>query len=163
MSRKIIVYYSLNGNTAFTAEKIAESANSDVLRIEPQKAYPQKGFMKFFRGGKSAVMKEMPALKPYEFKADEYDHVIFGLPVWVSNVTPPVRTFIRENLNALKEKKISAFVCQSGSGGEKVLEKLQEELQGHPMEDTMILIDPKDRDLKENADKISEFCRQLNG
>ena len=161
MNRVIVVYYSLNGNSAYVAEKIAGETGCDVLAVEPEKDYPKSGFMKFFRGGKSAVMKEMPALKPYQFRAENYDHVILGLPVWASNVTPPIRTFIHENMEVLKDKKISAYVCESGAGGEKVLDRLQQELQNHPFEATMILIDPKEKQLKENDERISEFCRKL--
>ena len=43
-----IVYYSLEGNTKYTADKIAnllkESCEVDVLRLEPEKSYPDKGF-----------------------------------------------------------------------------------------------------------------------
>ena len=49
-----IVYYSLEGNTKYTADKISEllktSCEVDVIRIEPEKSYPNKGFKKFFWG-----------------------------------------------------------------------------------------------------------------
>ncbi len=72
-----IVYYSLEGNTEYTAEKIAEqlkqTGETDILRIEPEKAYPDKGAGKFFWGGKSAVMGEKPTLKPYEFDVENFE------------------------------------------------------------------------------------------
>ena len=44
--KKLIVYYSLEGNTQYIAEKLAErfGSDSDVLRILPKKAYLDKGF-----------------------------------------------------------------------------------------------------------------------
>ena len=43
-----VVYYSLSGNSAFAAEKIAGQMNADLIRLEPEKAYPDSGFRKFF-------------------------------------------------------------------------------------------------------------------
>ena len=113
--RTLIVYYSLEGNTAYAAEKIASVIGADILRIEPVKKYPDKGFRKFFWGGKSAVMAETPKLQPYDFNAEDYERIVFGFPVWAGNVTPPIRTFVREN--RLDGKRIAAFASQSGSGG----------------------------------------------
>lgn len=42
-----IVYYSMGGNTEFAAKKIADKIGADLIRIEPEKAYPDKGFKKF--------------------------------------------------------------------------------------------------------------------
>ena len=57
--KTLIVYYSLEGNTQYAAERIAGRIGADVLRLVPKKAYHDKGFAKFFWGGKSAVMGEI--------------------------------------------------------------------------------------------------------
>ena len=159
--KSIVVYYSMNGNCEMVAGKTAELLGSDILRIEPVKSYPDKGAKKFIWGGKSAVMGEMPPLKPYEFDADKYDCVIIGFPVWASNITPPIRTFIKENLKSLKDKKITSFACQAGSGAEKAFERLKEALGIHKLDATLILIDPKTRQNGENEDKIREFVNSI--
>ena len=69
-------------------------------------------------------MAQTPELVPYKFNSAEYDRVIFGFPVWASNFTPPLRTFIEEYSDGLKEKHFAAFACQSGSGAEKAFGKL---------------------------------------
>ena len=76
--KTIVVYYSLEGNTDLAAKKIAEKTGADLLRLEPEKAYPDSGFRKFFWGGKSAVMAETPALRSYAFDAAAYDRIVFG-------------------------------------------------------------------------------------
>ena len=68
----IVVYYSLEGNTAYAAERIASELGADLLRLYPEKEYPDGGFKKFFWGGKSAIMAETPKLKPYTFDAEDY-------------------------------------------------------------------------------------------
>ena len=157
--KTLIVYYSLEGNTEWTAQRIAEELGAETLRIDPVKAYPVKGFRKFFWGGKSAVMAETPALKPYRFDAEACERILFGFPIWAGNVTPPIRTFIKEN--DLQGKNIAAFACESGSGAEKAFEKLKEALDINSLEAELILIDPKSKPSADNDRKIREFCSKL--
>ncbi len=157
----IIVYYSLEGNTAYAAEQIAAELGAETLRLETVKPYPDSGPLKFLRGGKSAMAAETPALVPYEFDAAAYDLVIFGFPVWAGNVTPPIRTFIKEH--DLSDKRIAAFACQSGSGAEKAFAKLRAALQIDRLEASTALIDPKKKPSPENNRKIKAFCAELTG
>ena len=161
--RTIIVYYSMNGNTALAAKTLAERLSADLLMINPEKAYPDKGVRKFLWGGKSAVMAETPKLVPYTFKAQDYDMVILGFPVWASNIAPPIRTFVNDNRETLKDRQIAAFACQSGNGAEKAFGKLEDILEGNKLMATMILIDPKDRPSVENERKMKEFIEKING
>ena len=153
-----VVYYSLNGNTKYAAQKIADKLNADIIELHPIKAYHDKGFKKYFSGGKSAVMGESPKLMPYGFTADKYDTVVFGMPVWASCITPPLRTFIEENKSSLENKEIAVFLCQSGSGADKVLAKLKKLLGRTVLKAELVLIDPKDKPNDENEEKINMFC-----
>lgn len=156
-----VVYYSMSGNVKNTAVKIAEKIPADLIELKPEKTYPDKGLKKFFWGGKSAVMGEKPKLSPYEFDSEKYDRVIFGSPVWASNITPPLRTFIEENRNNLKNKSLAVFMCMSGSGGEKAIGRLKSFLDIEKFESELILIDPKDKPSVENDEIINSFCNNL--
>lgn len=157
--KTLIVYYSLEGNTQYAAERIAAALGAGLLRLAPKKAYPDSGFKKFFWGGKSAVMAETPALEPYEFDPAAWDRIIIGFPVWAGNVTPPIRTFVKEN--DLRGKRIAAFACQSGAGAEKAFQKLKAALKIDAFESELILIDPKAKPSGENERKIDAFCAGL--
>ena len=157
----MIVYYSLEGNTEYAANRIKDRTGADLLKLVPKKAYHDKGFAKFFWGGKSAVMAEKPKLEAYEVNLSEYDQVIFGFPVWASNFTPPVRTFIEENKEALKGKRFAAFACQSGGGAEKALAKLAKTIGIDAFERTVILIDPKTKKNEGTDAQIDSFCESL--
>ena len=159
--KTLIVYYSLEGNTEYAAGEMASTLGADMLRIEPVKAYPTSCFRKFFWGGKSAVMAEKPELQPYTFQPTKYDRIIFGFPVWAGNVTPPLHTFVMENQEALKDKRIAAFACQSGSGAEKALRKLKTYLDIEKLEAELVLIDPKAKPNPENEKGIKAFCDTL--
>ena len=155
-----VVCYSLNGNTAWAAQKIAAELHADMIVINPEKQYPDKGIRKFLWGGKSAVMAEMPSLQPYEFEPEKYGQVIFGFPVWAGNVTPPLRTFVRDNMESLKGMRIAAFACQSGAGAEKAFGKLSECLGGIALTATLVLNDPKDKPKADNEKAILDFCEK---
>ena len=149
----------MGGNTEYAAQKVAEELGADLLRIEPKKAYPDSGFRKFLWGGKSAVMAETPELEPYEFDGTAYERVILGFPVWAGNVTPPIRTFLKEN--DLSGKSLAAFACQSGAGAEKAFGKLLAAVGADKLEAELILIDPKDKPSEANEQKIQAFCEKL--
>lgn len=162
--KSAIVYYSMSGNTDYAARQISERTGADIIRISPRKAYPEKGFSKFFWGGKSAVMSEAPELLPYSFQAESYDKVIIGMPVWAGKLTPPLRTFINENREALKDKRILVFVCCSGgtTGAVKAGESVYSMLGiNSPHTDITVLIDPKDKPSEENSQRIEELCGRI--
>lgn len=156
-----IVYYSMSGNTKYVADKIAERIEADMIRIDPVKAYPDKGTKKFIWGGKSAVMGEKPALHPYEFNAEKYDRIILGTPVWASNFAPPIRTFIKENPD-IQGKKLAVFTCFSGGGADKAIGKMKKYIGVEALEAELILVDPKENVKVEDEEKIDAFCQKLN-
>jgi flavodoxin len=156
-----IVYYSMHGNSEMVAEKLASKLGADVIRIEPDKAYPDKGAKKFLWGGKSAVMGEQPVLKPYEFESSKYDKIIIGFPVWASRPAPPICTFLNENKDKMRGKEIAVFACQSGNGAEKAFERVKKQLGIDTFVAELILIDPKTRASVDNDKKIDSFCKLL--
>ena len=148
--KTLIVYYSMEGNTDHMAKRIAEKISADLLRIEPVKAYRDKGFLKFVWGGKSAVMGEKPELKPYDADLSAYDRIIFGSPVWAANITPPLRTFVSDNMESLTGKKLAAFV---GS--------LIDPEENDVFDAAAIFIDPKDKPSEKNERKLELFLDLL--
>ncbi len=158
--KKVIVYYSLEGNTDYIADKLSDALGAGKMRLIPEKAYADKGFAKFFWGGRSAVMAEKPVLKPYDLDKD-FEEIIIGFPVWAGNITPPIRTFVSDNKELLKGKRISAFACQSGNGAERAFGKLKDLLEIDGFYDTAIFIDPKDKLSEENERKLETFIKKL--
>lgn len=160
--KRIIVYFSLEGNTEYIADELVKSLSADKLKLVPKKAYATSGFSKFFWGGKSAVMAEKPELEPYDVDLSAYDQVIFGFTVWAGTFTPPLRTFILENKEELKNKSIAAFACQSGAGAEKAFAKLKDCIGIDSFVATAIFIDPKEKPSDANASKLSDFCNECS-
>lgn len=115
----LIVRYSLNGTTEYAVKRIADVLRLDTLRVVPKKAYPDKGFKKFLVGGGDVVTKKRPELEPYSVDLSKYERVVFASPVWASSYSPPIGTFIEENLGALGEKRFACVFCSAGGGTEK--------------------------------------------
>ena len=160
--KKAIVYYSMSGNIDYVANYISKKVDADLIRIDPVKEYPNKGLTKFLWGGKSAIMGNTPILKNYEFDDSKYDCIIFGTPVWASCFTPPIRTFIKENREKIKNKKLAVFFSYMGGGADKALEKLKNFLEIENFSAELILIDPKDKRTDEKDKQIDEFCEKIN-
>ncbi len=161
--KDLVVYFSLEGNTQYVAERIKEQTGADLLRLVPKKAYQDKGFAKFFWGGKSAVMAEKPALEEISIDLDMYDRIIFGFPVWASNYAPPLRTFIENYKDRLKDMEFAAYACQSGSGAEKAFIKLANTIGIDHIDHSEIFIDPKAKTNDDTEKQIERFCEWLKG
>lgn len=123
--KKLVIYYSFEGSTAMVGKTIAESVGADILELKPVDEIKTHGFMKFVWGGKQAVMKKKPELKPYDLDLSEYDLIFLGTPVWAGNMTPPMRSFL--NNEEIKGKNIALFCCHQGGQG-KTLRTMEEVL-----------------------------------
>lgn len=157
--KTVVIYFSLEGNTQYVADKIAECIGADTLRLEPIKDYPTGKISKFFWGGKSVVFGEKPKLVSYDFIASKYDRVIIGTPIWAGSFTPPIKTFIEDN--DLSHKKIALYACHSGGGAEKCFNKLKKELGTVDVVATLELMNPGHNQQEENTLKIEAFCKDI--
>ncbi|WFD11665.1 flavodoxin family protein [Tepidibacter hydrothermalis] len=123
--KKLVIYYSFEGNTKLLSQIIAQNLDADILEINPKDEVKRKGFMKYLWGGKSVFMKEKPELEPISIDIDEYDLLIIGTPVWAGTFTPALRTFFDKY--DIKNKKIFLFCTHNGGPG-KTLENMKSEL-----------------------------------
>lgn len=154
-----VVFFSLEGNTKFVAEKIAQHLGADFIQLMPVQEYPTGNVSKYFWGGKSAVFKEHPKLEPYRFQIEQYDLVIIGSPIWASTYAPPLRTFLREN--DLQNKKIAIFACCSGGTADKYFTQVKEETKVTEVMATAKFVDPLKNTGEELDRAVKEFCDKL--
>ncbi len=133
--KKLVIYYSFEGNTKLLSQIISQNLDTDILEIKPKNEVKRKGFMKYLWCGKSVFMKEKPELEPILINIDEYDLLIIGTPVWAGTFAPALRTFFDEY--DIKNKKILLFYTHNGGPG-KTLENMKSEL------DMNYIVDAKD-------------------
>ncbi len=113
MNKKIlVVFYSRTGTTRKIAQEISNTLSCDIEEIVDLKS--RAGIKGFMVGGKDAMRRNLTEIKPVERTPSDYDIVIIGTPVWASNMTPAIRTYITYNRNKFKD---IAFFCTTGGTG----------------------------------------------
>ncbi|MHC1787827.1 MAG: flavodoxin family protein [Christensenellales bacterium] len=156
-----VVYYSLEGNTRYAAEKIALLLGADLLPLTPVKAYPGGKFAKYFFAGKSAVFREKPKLAAYSFAPANYDLIVLATPTWAGTFAPPLRSFLRAQ--DLGGRKAALVACCSGGSTDKLFSDLRGELPGCQVISSLRLVTPQRGDRQEADRAISAFCAELTG
>lgn len=159
--KTILVYYSMGGNTDYAAKKIAERTGAELLRLETARAYPKSTALKMFWCGRAAMFGDRPKLKPYTFSAKDYDLVILGSPVWAGTITPPLRTFLRDN--SLAGCRTAFFSCQAGDVSERFVSEMRAALKGCTIVAEGGFTAPLSRRCAETDARIDEFCPTLGG
>ena len=121
-----VVFYSLDGNSAFTARHISSLLKSDPVQIQTVDTKKRRGFFKMLWGVGQVMRKKLPALKPVDFDAASYDLIILGTPVWAGRPAPAMKAFLSQT--KISGKKLALFVCHAGKPG-KAIELLKDMLK----------------------------------
>ena len=156
-----VVYYSLSGNARFAAERAAAQLGAQTVELTPEKRFPDKGFRKFLSGGKSALFGDTPALRPYGFRAEDCERLLLVTPIWAGCIAPPLKTFLTEQKEALRGKRVAALFCCSGGDTAKAAKQLRELLGPDALDAELTLVDPKTKPAEEKDKALEEFCSKL--
>jgi flavodoxin len=120
--RTLLVYFSRTGYTRKIAEEIAGRCGADLEAIEDVRA--RTGIIGYLRSAREAYKKLPIEIRPAVKNPADYDLVILGTPVWASNVSSPMRTYLTSHGRELKQ--VAVYCTQRGSGAEKVLSDMAE-------------------------------------
>ncbi|MDO5573108.1 MAG: flavodoxin [bacterium] len=156
--KRIVIYYSLEGNTEKAAKQIAEALEAELVRIEPVKSIPTDSDKKFMVGGMQAMFDICPKLQNERLDEAAYDQIILGTPVWAGKCASPVRSFIKKN--HLNEKVTAVFTCSGGGDNDGCIANLKKLL--HHIQYTVALADQNNQELSgKNESRLAEFIEQL--
>ena len=116
-----VVYFSWSGNTRFAAETIAKKAGAALFEIKAETPY-NSDFNKCCNEAKPECYgKKLRPIKPIDgLDLAKYDVVFVGTPDWWGTMAPPVRTWVTQNKDALKDKTVGIFQTHGGGGMERV-------------------------------------------
>jgi flavodoxin len=153
----LVLYYSLDGNTKFIADTISEEINCDILRLNPKKDVPKKGFLKFVWGGKQVVLNQKPELESLNKDFKEYDLIIMGSPVWAGSYAPAFNTFFSE-VNIIN-KKIALFCCYAGSEG-KIFNAFKSQLGENEVIGEIGFKDPIKNNRQQNIENVKQWMHK---
>lgn len=156
--KKLVIYYSLEGNTEFIAENIADVINADILRLKPKKEISTHGFMKYFWGGKQVVFKEKPKLFPFDKNPEDYDVIFIGTPVWVGTYVPGFNTFF-DNIK-LKDKYIALFCCYGGKSS-STFKNMRKQLKDNHILGEIGFKDPLKYNKEQNANEVRQWAKDI--
>jgi len=155
--KRLIVYYSLSGNTEEAAKKIAKAIGADLLKLETVKAMPKSFAAQIMVGGGQVAFNHIPKLKPFDIEPSSYDEIILGSPIWNSKGVPAVNAFLKDEKAAAKVS--SLFFLSGGGEVQKGLTAITKLLPN--LKNTVSLLDKKHEDSKDNDAKIAEFVKSI--
>lgn len=115
--KKLVVFYSMSGNTKEVAQYIARKLRADIIEIETVKEYPDDHDVLVSLGKKEVETGYMPQIRPLAIDFSKYDGIVIGTPIWWYTYAPAVRTFIKLFRKGLKGKNIYPFATCGGSAG----------------------------------------------
>lgn len=156
--KKIVIFYSFEGNTKLIAENIAKTIGADLLELNPKKEMKSKGFMKYIWGAKEALMKTKPELLPFEKDIQKYDLLLIGTPVWAWTYAPPLNAFFAAH--SLSNKKIALFCCHGGGKG-KIFDKMKETLKDNQILGEIDFQDPLKIATENNIQKAKDWAENI--
>ena len=154
-----VVYFSWSGNTRFAAETIAKKAGADLFEIKAEKPY-SSDFNKCCDEAKPECYgKTLRPIKPIEgLDLAKYDLVFVGSPNWWGTMAPPVRTWVSQNKEALKGKKVCLFQTHGGGGMQRVGKEFAETVG-----DAATVLSPKafgGSSIKSNVKALEAFASE---
>ena len=157
--KRLVVYYSLSGNTEAAAEKIAGLLDADIAKLETVKSMPKSFAARILVGGGQVAFKHIPEIKPLDKDTGIYDEIILGTPVWNSQGVPAVNAFLK-NADAAA-KVTSVFILSGGGEISKCTEALAAQLPN--LKNKVSLLDKKHEGSKNNDEKIEQFVQAITG
>ena len=158
MSKILIVYYSLTGNTQFIAEALRDTIEADILELKPIKELKADSGTRFMWGGYQSTMKLKPKLMDFDTNPLEYDLIILGTPVWAWNISPPMRSFLSKF--DLSGKKIALWMCHQGDGI-KAMKKFKEALKNAEIVESISFQEPLKKESDENKEKAIAWIKEV--
>ena len=158
MTKILIVYYSLTGNTQFIAEVLRDSIEADILELKPIKELKADSGTKFMWGGYQSTMKKKPKLIDFDINPLEYDLIILGTPVWAWNISPPMRSFLSKF--DFTGKKVALWMSHAGDGI-KAMERYQKALENAIIVDKITFQQPLKKDSDTNKEKALAWIKNI--
>jgi flavodoxin len=128
MRRALVVYYSRTGFTRKIAKEIASILNCEIEEIEEYRG--RSGGLGFVRSAVQTVLNLPAAIKPVKNDPATFDLIVIGTPVWVGNLSAPVRAFISRHRNSIKEV---ALFCTCGGSARETLAKMESLIGRSPL------------------------------
>ena len=154
---RIIVYYSLSGNTEEAVNIIAEKLGCETLKLETVKPMPKNYAAQLLVGGGQVAMNKIPEIKPLTKDMKDYDEIIIGTPIWNSKGVPAINAFLKDS--DVCSKVIGLIITSGGGVIDKCVKALESKIPN--VKYKVSLLDRKNKDYSSNQDKINKFVEEV--
>lgn len=156
--KRIIIYYSLSGNTEEAVKLIAELLGIETLKIDTVKEMPKSFAAQLLIGGGQVAFNKIPKLKPIDKDLSIYDEIFIGTPIWNSKGVPAINALLKDETVS---KKVTGLIITSGGGEiDKCVKVLKDRIPNVKYQ--VSLLDRKHQDYQQNEGKIKKFVEEVN-
>lgn len=156
--KRIIIYYSLSGNTEEAVKLISELLGIETLKIDTVKEMPKSFAAQLLIGGGQVAFNKIPKLKPIDKDLSIYDEIFIGTPIWNSKGVPAINALLKDETVS---KKVTGLIITSGGGEiDKCVKALKDKIPNVKYQ--VSLLDRKHQDYQQNEGKIKKFVEEVN-
>ena len=151
----LVVFYSRSGKTKKVAEAISEILKCNKEEIFDTKN--RKGIPGFLSAGTDANLRRLTTIKEIKNIPSLYDLVIIGTPIWSSNISTPIRTYL--SLYQEDFKKVAFFCTRLSSDSKKVFDDIKNITQKTPL--ALLELSSREVARDQYMQKVKEFIENL--
>ena len=151
----LVVFYSRSGKTKKAAEAI-----SDILKCDKEEIFDIKsreGITGFLSAGSATNLRRLTAIKEIKNNPSLYDLVIIGTPIWSSNVSTPIKTYL--SLYQEDFKKVAFFCTRLSSDPKKIFDDMKNLSQKTPL--ALLELTSREVARDQYTQKVKEFIENL--
>ncbi|MCX7751028.1 MAG: flavodoxin [Candidatus Bipolaricaulota bacterium] len=150
--KALVVFYSRSGRTRDVGHTIAEALGADVEEIETKRSY--RGILGLGRCVVGAIRREEFAIEPPKRKAQDYDLVVVGAPIWAGRAAPPALAYLAQIKGSVR--KVAFFVTSGGPQGAGVFDEMKKVAGAEPVAE--LALDRKQLKSRELSAQIARFA-----
>jgi len=107
----LVVFFTRTGKTRKLAEAIASACGGELEELR-EVGVNREGIGGWLRAGRDGMKQKTVAIEPAIRRPADYDVVFVGSPVWGGNLSPAVRTYLKEAGGGVK--RIAVFCTMDG-------------------------------------------------
>lgn len=155
MANVLVVYYSRTGHTGQLAHAIAGVAGWEIEAVADLRS--RLGVGGYLRSGYEATFRRLAAIATTENDPALYDLVVIGTPIWNSSVSSPIRTWLEQHRQRLRN--VAFFSTCGGRGARRVFDQMT----GLAGRQPLATLDVTDRELERTdlASRVGRFVTAL--
>lgn len=127
LSKTLVVYYSLSGNTQRIAERLAENLNADIYQVRTVRAYPDDYHETADVSRKERDSGNLPEIVNDFPDLSEYDTIYIGGPIWNGYMPTPLEKYLESV--SFRGKTVIPFSTSMGSGQRGYLNDFENRVQ----------------------------------